>query len=62
VNCVPWATVFIDGVERGNTPKEFKLKPGQYKISLRSPNASQHEAVFHVQIEPGGKETITHRF
>jgi len=62
VNAVPWATVFVDGTSRGNTPIKLDLKPGQYKIALRNPTAGKLEAVFSVQIESGVEKKISHRF
>jgi hypothetical protein len=58
----PWAEVRVNGTARGITPplKTLTLAAGRHLIELRNPAGSSVRKT--VEVRPGGKATITHRF
>jgi outer membrane biosynthesis protein TonB len=50
----PWATVFLDGKELGETPREARVHAGAYKIRLAHPTLGKREA--WVVVPPGRRK------
>lgn len=51
----PWATVFLDGKELGETPREARVHAGAYKVRLSHPTLGVREAWISVS---AGKRRI----
>ena len=53
----PWATVYVDGIERGVSPpiKRLTLPPGRHTIRLTNPNFPEHT----ITVDAGTRETAT---
>lgn len=53
----PWATVYVDGIERGVSPpiKRLTLPPGRHTIRLTNPNFPEHS----ITVDAGTRETAT---
>jgi hypothetical protein len=58
----PWAEVRVNGIARGITPplKTLTLAAGRHLIELRNPAGGSVRKT--VEVRPGGKATISHRF
>ena len=58
----PWATVLVDGRERGVSPPlmELELSPGRHVIELRNPGAEP--VVRRIDVRAGEKLRVQHRF
>ena len=58
----PWGTVYIDGKERGASPplRELRLSEGRHKIEIK--NASFPDHVVMVDVKPGARVKIKHKF
>jgi class 3 adenylate cyclase len=59
---LPWGEVYIDGKLHGVSPplREIELKPGRHKIEVR--NAGFQSYVEVVDVKPGSRIRIRHRF
>lgn len=53
----PWATVYVDGIERGVSPpiKRLTLPPGRHTIRITNPNFPEH----NITVDAGTRETAT---
>ncbi|MBD8530463.1 MULTISPECIES: PEGA domain-containing protein [unclassified Massilia] len=53
----PWATVYVDGIERGVSPpiKRLTLAPGRHTIRVTNPNFAEHT----ITVDAGTRETAT---
>ena len=49
VNASPWASVFIDGARAGDTPREWRLPAGRYRIRATHPARGGAEAELEVR-------------
>jgi Protein kinase domain len=49
VNASPWASVFIDGARAGDTPREWRLPAGRYRIRAAHPARGGAEAELEVR-------------
>lgn len=58
----PWATIYVDGVEKGITPplKKLTLPPGEHEVRLENPNFPAH--VQKVTVDGRKPVTIKHDF
>ncbi|HET9404394.1 MAG TPA: adenylate/guanylate cyclase domain-containing protein [Burkholderiales bacterium] len=59
---LPWGEVYINGRRHGVAPplREVELNPGQYKVEIR--NAGFEPYVEVVDVKPGSRIRIRHRF
>ncbi len=53
VTASPWATVFLDGRELGETPREARVGEGSYRIRLAHPTLGRREVT--VAVPAGGR-------
>lgn len=51
----PWGYVFIDGVNRGETPLDVEVAPGRHVVRVVNPRAGADET--SVELEPGRRWT-----
>jgi hypothetical protein len=51
----PWATVFLDGKELGETPREARVHAGSYRVRLAHPTLGKREAWVVV---PAGRRKV----
>ena len=58
VDVRPWAEVWVDGKQRGHTPLQLSLQPGQHVIELRNPDM-KYKKVFRKRIKKGTKLKIS---
>jgi hypothetical protein len=49
VNASPWASVFIDGARAGDTPREWRLPAGRYRLRASHPARGAAEAELEVR-------------
>jgi hypothetical protein len=54
VVATPWAEVFVDGKDIGETPREIQLGAGSYKVKATHPALGSREQV--VTIKPGKRQ------
>ena len=58
VNAVPWATIYLDGVERGKTPKVLKnVYEGTHELKLINPGFKEH--VETIKLAAGEKKKVS---
>jgi serine/threonine-protein kinase len=53
----PWATVYVDGVEKGRTPIQFALYEGEHVVRLVSGEGSD-ERIFPIDVKAGAEEKL----
>ena len=53
VTASPWANVFVDGKELGETPREARVGEGSYKLRLSHPTLGTREVT--VTVPAGGR-------
>jgi len=58
----PWATIYVDGVQKGITPplKKLTLSPGEHEVRLENPNFPAH--VQKITVDARKPVTIKHDF
>jgi hypothetical protein len=49
VNANPWARVEVDGVRAGDTPREWRLPAGRYRLRASHPVRGSAEVDFEVR-------------
>lgn len=58
VNAVPWATIYLDGEERGKTPKVLKnVYEGTHELKLINPSFKEH--VETIKLAAGEKKKVS---
>lgn len=62
VNAVPWATVWVNGEERGSTPVSLTLAPGTYEVFLDRAGDRSARATYTVTVDSGTEQKIAHQF
>jgi serine/threonine protein kinase len=61
VAALPWANVYVDGVEKGTTPRDkFPLSAGRHQVVIEYPGYERHEET--VLIRAGQTETLKFNF
>ncbi len=53
----PWATVYVDGTEKGRTPIQFALYEGEHTLRLISGEGSD-ERIFPINVKAGDPEKL----
>ena len=53
----PWATVYVDGVEKGRTPIQFAVYEGEHTLRLVS-GESTDERIFPINVKAGDPEKL----
>jgi hypothetical protein len=48
ITASPWANVFLDGRELGETPREARVGEGSYRVKLSHPTLGTREATVTV--------------
>ena len=59
---IPWGEIYVDGRKQGVSPplREVEVKPGQHKIEVRNADFPAH--IETVEVPPGARIRIRHRF
>lgn len=59
VTASPWATVRLDGTRLGDTPREWRLPAGRYRVEASHPG--RRTAALELELRPGARRVWTPR-